>query len=228
MKSIRLFLFSLVLWGGIQSIQAANAAKWCNPTTAPNISVKTSTDQINYDFSLSEKQLNKFNITTINPYGDNVITDVGGLMKGGIQTQEKMSFGTLINRATNEVCIWHDTLEVSIHIKPTIFVANEFPPGSCMHNSIMRHEQKHIAVDREIVNKYAALIGQAYQNDIARYRVFGPFPASNQESALNLIKTRMKSILTQYTNQMSAERKARQQEIDNINEYERVNKSCKK
>lgn len=225
MKLSTFVILTMAFCGLSRSAQADN---WCNPTKAPTINIKTSTDQISYDFSRSEKQLNNFDISTVSPYGNNVITDVGGLMKGGIETQQRMSFQTMTNQRTQQVCFWHDTIEVMLHIKPTIFIANEFPQGSCMHNSIMGHEQKHIQVDREIVNKYAALIGQAFQKDVSQYRVFGPFPASNQNAALEQVKTRMQTILRQYTDQMSAERKARQQQVDNLGEYERVNKSCKR
>ena len=225
MKILLFVILTLIVAGFTQSAQADN---WCNPTKSPTISIRTSTDQIGYDFSLSEKQLNGFNITTVSPYASNIITDVGGLMKGGIETQQQMSFGTLTNQTKGQICFWHDSIDILIHIKPTIYIANEFPTGTCMHNAIMGHEQKHIQVDREMVNKYAAIIGQAFQADVAQYRVFGPVPLSNQEAALSQIKTRMQAILKQYTNQMSAERKARQQQIDNLGEYERVNKSCKR
>lgn len=226
MKILPFVILTLIINGFMRPAQAAE--NWCNPTKAPSISIRTSTDQISYDFSLSEKQLNGFNITTVSPYASNIITDVGGLMKGGIETQQRMSFGTMTNQTKGEICFWHDSIDILIHIKPTIYIANEFPRGSCMHNAIMGHEQKHIQVDREMVNKYAALIGQAFQADVAQYRVFGPVPLSNQEAALSQIRTRMQSMLKQYTNQMSTERKARQQQIDNLSEYERVNKSCKR
>lgn len=225
MKLLPLVILTLAVCGVSQSARAEN---WCKATKAPSITIRTSTDQINYDFSRSEKQLNNFSITTVSPYASNIITDVGGLMKGGIETQQRMSFGTLTNSQSRQICIWHDSIDVMLHIKPTIYIANEFPPGTCMHDSIMGHEQKHIQVDREIVNKYAALIGQALRNDVAQYAVFGPFPVSNQQAALEQIKSRMQNILRQYTNQMSAERKSRQQQIDNLSEYERVNKSCKR
>lgn len=224
MKFLNFALLNIFLCAGIPNAFADN---WCSPQKAPTISIRTSTDQITYDFSKSEKQLNNFNISTVSPYASNVITDVGGLMKGGIETQQRMSFGTILNPNTQQVCIWHDNLDVLIHIKPTIYIASEFPQGTCMHNSIMGHEQKHITVDREIVNKYAGLIGQAFHDDIAKYRLFGPVPASQQEATLKMIKQRMNAILTNYTTQMSNERKKRQQAVDNLQEYERVNKSCK-
>lgn len=206
--------------------ESAVSEEWCKPSKPPSISIRTSTDQISYDFSKSEKQLNNFHITTKNPYANNVITDVGGVMKGGIEAQQKMSFGALKNQHTNQICFWYDSIDVLIHIKPTIFIASEFPPETCMHNAIMEHEQKHIQVDREIVNKYAALIGNAFKEDLTKYSVFGPFPLSNEQAMIEGIKSRMQNILKYYTNQMSTERQSRQQEIDTLSEYQRVNKSC--
>lgn len=225
MKLLNFAILTLLFCGLSQSVRADDL---CTPDKAPTITIRTSTDNINYDFSQSEKQLNKFTITTVSPYAANIITDVGGLMKGGIETQQRMSFGTKTNETKGQMCIWHDTIDILLHIKPTIYIASEFPPNTCMHDSIMGHEQKHIQVDREIVNKYAALIGQAFQAEVTQYRVFGPVAVSNQEAALSQIKTRMQNLLKQYTNQMAAERKARQQQIDNLAEYERVSKSCKR
>lgn len=204
------------------------ADSWCKPNKSPTIDIKTSTDNISYNFSLSEKQLNKFNVSTTNPYGKDVISDVGGLMKGGIETTQQISFGTLTNSRTNEICFWYDRIEVILHIKPTIFVASDFPKGTCMHNSILGHEHKHVIVDREIVNKYAALIGQGIQREVSRASVFGPFSSNNGQAMLNQIKVNMQNSLKSYTSQMSAERKARQQSIDSLSEYQRVNASCKR
>lgn len=225
---MKIVLFGLCVMMLVTGSGVALAENWCKPNKPPTINVKTSTDNISYDFSLSEKQLNKFSISTVSPYGDNIITDVGGLMKGGIETTQQMSFGTITNPNINQMCVWHDKIELTLHIRPTIFVANDFPKGTCMHNSILEHEHKHVIVDREIVNKYAALIGQAMQNDVAKYTVFGPFPSSQSQIQINQIKARLQNILKTYTTQMSTERRKRQQAVDSLAEYERVNKSCKK
>lgn len=201
---------------------------WCSPSDSPKINIHTSTDQVFYNFTLSEKQLDNFSVSTVSPYSSNVITDVGGLMKGGIETQQRMNFGTMTNRTTGQICYWHDSMEVYMHIKPTIYVASNFPKGSCMHTAILEHEHKHVLVDREIVNKYAALIGQALRDDITRYRVYGPIPLSQEQALASQMKERMKSILMKYTNQMSTERRQRQQQIDSLSEYERVNNLCPK
>lgn len=226
MKTGICILFFLFLLMPCASFAADN--NWCKAGAAPRINIHTSTDDVSYDFTRSKKQLDTFDVSTVNPYASNVITDVGGLMKGGIQTQQKMTFGTLTNPQTRQICYWHNNMDVYIHIKPTIYVASDFPQGSCMHNAILEHERKHLVVDREIVNKYAALIGQAMRDDITKYNLFGPVPLSQQDALQNQIKQRMQNILKNYTTQMSAERRKRQQQIDNLQEYERVNNLCPK
>lgn len=201
---------------------------WCAPGKTPIINVHTSTDQVVYNFTLSKKQLDNFAVNTVNPYAAHIITDVGGLMKGGINAQQKMTFGTLTNPVTNEVCYWHDSMDIYLHIKPTVYIANDFPQGTCMHNAILEHENQHVSIDREIVNKYAAIIGDAIRNDITAYHTFGPVPISQQATLEAQIKLRMHKLLGHYTKQMSDERRQRQQAHDNINEYERVNNLCKR
>lgn len=223
------YLFFAITVLALLPLQAKAADKnWCVPKNPPSINIRTSTDQVSYNFTLSEKHLDKFSVSTVNPYGNNVITDVGGLMKGGIESQQQMTFGTTTNPRTNEICYWHNTMDIYIHIKPTIYVASKFPRGTCMHNAILAHEHKHVVVDREIVNKYAALIGNALRSDITQYRTYGPVPLSQKSALESQLKQRMQSIFTSYTTQMSAERKARQQEVDSLSEYERVNHLCPK
>jgi hypothetical protein len=223
------YIFLALLFLTLTPLSAFAAQKpWCVTTTPPSINIHTSTDQISYDFTKSEKDLDKFSVTTVNPYGDSVITDVGGLMHGGIQTQQKMTYGTITNPRTREICYWHNEMDIYIHIKPTIYIANNFPRGSCMHNAILAHEHKHVIVDREIVNKYATLIGNAVKDDITRYRIYGPVPLSQKSVVEEQLKQRMQIILKSYTDRMSTERKARQQQVDNLSEYERVNHLCPK
>lgn len=220
------FFFPVLLFFAFLSPVHA-AGNWCNPDSAPVITISPFTDRISYNFNLSEKELNGFSVDTINPYGNNVITDVGGLMKGGIETEQQMKFGTLTNRSTGQVCYWYTSVDVSIHINPTIYVAREFPKDSCMHNAILAHEQQHVIVDREIVNKYAGILGNAIKEEISSRRIYGPVPVSQEPAIASQMKSRMQSILKQVTNQMSAERKARQQKVDSLSEYERVNHLCK-
>lgn len=220
-----LVAFLCVAFGSVSQAQANTS--WCRPTTAPHITVIPSTENISYNFTLSEKQLNAFSIDTKNPYGGNIISDVGGLMKGGIQTEQKMTFGTMTNNDTSEVCYWFNTIDVKIHISPIIYIADKFPKGSCKFNAIMEHEKKHVVVDREIVNKYAVIIGNRLKSEISSARIYGPVAKSKESLLGDKMRGKMKEILDDITKQMSAERQQRQQAVDSLEEYERVNNLCK-
>lgn len=221
-----LFQFLIISLISMGFTTTSHAESWCEAKSPPSINIHTSTDDISYNYSLSKKDLDHFEISTVNPYASNVITDVGGLMKGGIETKQNLSFGTMTNYATQEICFWYDKVDIYLHIKPTIYIANDFPRGSCMFNAIMEHEQKHVLVDREIVNKYAATIGNAIQGDIARSRLFGPSPLSQKNEIQSAIGKKVQDLLNQYTTQMSDERRKRQQKIDSLEEYERINHLC--
>lgn len=225
------FFFTLmgIVAAGLASVTGpawAESSTWCQMNAAPVVNIRASTDNVSYNFTTSEKQLNGFDVDTVNPYGKSVITDVGGLMKGGIETSQSMRFRTLTNPRLGQICYWYDTVDVKIHINPTIYIAREFPEGSCMHKAIMEHEQKHVTVDREIVNKYAQLIGNAIKAETDQKPIYGPVPLAQQKAIEGAIKEKMKSVVTGLTAQMDRERRSRQQIVDSLPEYQRVNALC--
>ena len=228
MANSRVYSCAFAIFGAVLMFSGiAQSDSWCKSVQAPHIHVKTDTDSVRYDYSKSEKQLNNFNIDTVNPYGDNVITDVGGLMEGRINMGQRMKYGTLTNTHTNEICYWYTEITVTLHISPTIYVANEFPKGTCKHNAILGHEHQHVMIDREIVNKYASQIGKALYEEVNARGVYGPVSVNKRAQLEATLKNRMEKLLTTYSDKMNAERRQRQQALDSLNEYERVNKVCK-
>ena len=80
-KSLWVLLIGVLITGAVRQARAdLGLNAWCKADKAARIQIKTSTDQVFWDYTKSEKQLNSFNIDTVNPYGKSVITDVGGLM----------------------------------------------------------------------------------------------------------------------------------------------------
>ncbi|MFA7276908.1 MAG: hypothetical protein WC043_08905 [Pseudobdellovibrionaceae bacterium] len=225
-KKIALWILLILASSGAGKTTHA-AESWCKTSNLPKINIKTSTNNITYNYSKSEKDLNQFTISTVNPYGDNVITDVGGLMQGGIETTQNMNYGTLTNRISGQVCYWINSIDVLVHISPTIYIASNFPQGSCMHTAIMNHEQKHIVTDRLVVNKYAQQMGAALQQAVNTQYVFGPVPAGQQADLQKAIGAQLQAVLKTQMDAMKTERMQRQQAIDSLSEYESVQRQCK-
>ncbi len=223
---MRFIIFHILIAFFALSATSAQAESWCQPKGMPVVNVKTDTNRVKWVFSKSQKSLNKADIDTINPYGNEVITDVGGLMHGGIKMQQRMQFGTLVNPNVRQTCMYYSQIDVSFHIYPTIYIASEYPRGTCMHNAIRAHELEHVNIDRQIVNRYAQMIGTAIKNEINRQYVYGPVPSSNSSVLQQQVKQRMETIMRKYSDAMDKERRQRQQALDSLSEYERVNHLC--
>lgn len=198
-------------------------ASWCRASDVPKIEILPSTHEIHYDYSKSQAELSQFHIDTKNPYGGNVITDVGGLMQGGIKVSSGLQMGTLTHQRKNEICMWYKNVKLEVWISPTIYVNSKYRKGSCEAKSILGHEHKHIAVDRKVVNKYADLIGKALVKDIKRRYLYGPVSLEHKDVLQNRMQDHIKEIIDYYTAKMNEERRQLQQGVDSLEEYERVN-----
>jgi len=201
---------------------------WCYPRSAARIDIVPSTDDITFDFSKSEKELNNFKIDTVNPYGKEVIVDVGGLMAGGIQLNHRANIGYVTNPNYDLSCLWYDSLKIDIGIKPTIYIAREYNKGTCMHNAIMEHEMKHIQVDIDIVNTYANKIGYEINKKLSEEYIYGPIPASQTAQIQQQMMTSITDIIMRYVKELKVARRAAQQKVDSREEYDSVSAQCKK
>jgi hypothetical protein len=218
-----LFL-SMVLSAG--AFAAPQNAVWCRPDKPARVDVRAGSEDIRWDFSKSTEQLRNFDIDTKNPYGDHGHFEVGGLMKGGINMEQTMRFSSLTHQGLRQICVYYDSVNVRFNITPTIYIANKHQPGTCKHNAIKEHEMKHIAVDRKIVNKYAALVGRMIKAEIDRAAIYGPVPFTQAAQVQSHMKQRMENILRTASAQMEAERAKLQQAVDSREEYDRVSRQC--
>jgi hypothetical protein len=81
--------------------------------------------------------------------------------------------------------------------------------------------------DRAIVKKYAAVVGRALKNEIDRQTIWGPVPIAQSQATQEKMRVRLENILKHYSQMMDGERRRRQQAIDSLAEYERVNNMCR-
>lgn len=209
------------------SVKAQSHSDWCYARSVPYIDVIPSTEEIFFNFTKSEEELNNFKIDTVNPYGNDKIVDVGGLMEGGINVQHNLSLGYVTNPNINMTCLWFDKLTVNIGIKPTIYIAREYNKGTCMHNAIMEHEMKHIEVDKKIVNEYANKVGYEINEYLTRNTIFGPVPASELVKAQTQMSAEITAILQEHVEEMKELRRKAQQKVDSREEYDHVSAQCR-
>lgn len=201
----------------------------CQLKSAPQISVVASDTNINYDNSKSQAQLDNFDNDTVSPYGANVQTHVGGLMSGEVALSQNVRILQETYDGLGQGCLYIDSIKVNIHITPTIYIAREYPKTGCMFKEIMKHEQKHIKVDRMIVNKYTNIIIKGLDAAFKKAGgyAYGPMTTADIPSAQSKLEAYSKGIIKQYADMMSEERRVLQQNVDTLQEYERVQAACR-
>ncbi len=229
-----MFGLELILAGWLTMDQKPNIQPISTPVTCrardvPQINVSPSKSRVRYDFTKRKAELNSVDIDTVSPYGPQHTTQVSGLMSGSIQVKHEMQFEHQRYESLNQGCLYIRSVSVNVHIEPLIYIAAEYPKGSCMHNAVLAHEHKHVREDQLIVNKYTKIIGQAMQQAVnSQGASFGPYTLDRVPLVQNNIQNSLNKVLKKYNDRMNEERRKRQQAIDSFEEYESIGKRCPK
>ena len=209
-------------------LHLASAGNLCSRQSEPKITVASSDTKIRYDGSKSQAELDNFKYDTVSPYDKSLQTHVGGLMAGEVSVAQNIRIYQETYPRLNQGCLYIDAIKVDLHIKPVIYIASEYPKGSCMYNAVMEHEKKHIAVDRAIVGKYTGVITRGVRKALAKIgAAHGPFTQGQLKFEQEKLQTFVQDTIKQYSAQMSAERQKKQQDVDTLEEYERVQAKCR-
>ena len=86
---------------------------------------------------------------------------------------------------------------------------------------------KHVKVDREVVNKYAKIIGKKLMKELkSRGFAVGPVKFTRAQDIADKMRHVVTQILELEFQKMNLERKERQRAVDNLNEYQSVDDEC--
>lgn len=203
---------------------AASPGGWCAPQRQPYINVRTEKWQPGVDLTKKSSELQNFKIDTVNPYGPGVASKVGGLTKANIEVKQSVSVtGARLGRSH---CLWFDRIEITVALKPIIYVAREYPKGQCRFASIWNHELKHVEVDKRLLDRYRYKYDVAVKNVVSSQPVVGPFTNATDQQVQAQMVERIRKVTEEITAQMKSERDRLQQSVDTLAEYERVRKQC--
>jgi len=105
----------------------------------------------------------------------------------------------------------------------TIFIANEIAKGTCGFSETLGHEQKHVAINRQLLLEFAPRI----ENELKSYlRLYGSFRVENVHDAEQRLHERVKDFMDDMVEQMRTENLRRQQLVDSRSEYDRLAHVC--
>lgn len=208
-------------------ILAAGNPSVCPEPPMTKINVLPRTKDVKYNFESSMAELQAQEVDTIDPYGFHDVTMTQGFMQGQIKMTPKVKVDYEFISGNKAACLWYKTIDIEIEIDPTIVLAKEIAKDKCMKSAVLEHEMKHVKVDRQIVNKYAQIMGKkVYDALVERGFKVGPIQQEYAQETMNKMHKVVYQIVEHEYQKMAIERTELQRAVDNLKEYESVNALC--
>src|ERR1019366_1049474 len=200
----------------------------CVETVPPSIKVDPVSDEIQYDFSVPSRDLSpvRLGAAAARAYPAGTDTVTGGLRWDTPVTGFEIETGGADFSKMHQACLWYKTVSVKIRLSPHIYIAKEFSaPGSC-REAIMAHELHHVDVDREMMNKYSQIIGEAVQKVANETGAVGPVDSDKIDEKRDELQQKVKAAIGAAEEPLHAEMRERQAQVDSPEEYRRVSAIC--
>lgn len=212
----------MVLCAALTLVGARPAAAQylCSPDKAPNIVIKPIETRTKYDNLHSFIELSNKRSDTISPYAPDAVLHTFGLASTNFKMTWNISHKGQANRFGGTACLWYDTIDFKITMEPMIYVASEYPKGSCQYKEVMKHEQMHLATDRQVINKYMQILGKELYDAMGQQYVYGPFPLAQKDVMFGKMADRVTAIVTNVKDRMQEERRLQQSKVDSLQNYE--------
>jgi len=191
------------------------------------IDVRVHADEIQIDNTRSMQSLRKESIDGPIQVHQNRNYQVSGLTKGNISVERNITFKTSTENQNNTACIWADAIMVDVHLVDTVYIANNYTPGSCEFRETYNHEIKHVNVDRTVLNKYIPYLKSRVTMAANLLGVRGPMPSHRIETEKSQMSERIRQEIDNVVDQMQQERSTQQNYVDTADEYQRVSRSCR-
>jgi hypothetical protein len=208
---------------GLLTLASAGAAQIeCHVPQAPQIDVVPKTAPTAYDYSKTTAELTEIKTSTVSPYGGHSEQLTFGLHEGHMKLSYQAGIGGMTYPDLDLACLHYSNVKITLELNPVIYVVREMRPGTCAHKAVLEHEKKHVRVDRDIANKYAREIGLAVQKAVNDIGAVGPFNIHEMENRQKMMQDHISSTISALQLKLFLEQSRRQQDVDSLEEYERV------
>ncbi|MBE6451956.1 MAG: hypothetical protein E7012_00505 [Alphaproteobacteria bacterium] len=189
----------------------------------PEIELYASYGKLKYDYSKNTKQ-----ITSMAKKANSLET---GLFASGLTTisiNMDISMNSLSKmKGKNKFCVYPKDLKLSIYFKnPTIYISNQLKPDTCEYNVVLRHEQAHAQINKQVLEYFLPLLKKA---TIEIFKTIKP----RQVSGISLIDKASSDITDEFNkkitplyNYFKQQIVTEQQKLDNEKNYQYENQLC--
>jgi hypothetical protein len=201
------------------SFLAAPAVAECGQPAHPEISVKVEESPVREDRSLSLVDLSRIPSASRRT-GMEAYDRTLGLTEADIGARADIDLVTLPDGDGN-YCTTARKALIVLEWNTVVRIAQQITPGSCIDRVVSEHEQKHVAIDRQLV-PIARQVIEIALTAVIRKTVAGK---SVEDSQRNL-QDQARASVNKAIDIFSVVRTRRQLSLDNKEEYDKVPRAC--
>lgn len=207
------------------SVDGGRAASFCTePSQAATVEVSTSAPEIEFDHSLSKPDLARLGAEEyghVHAEGSAVF----GLTAGRVLA--RLAVHTLTEkRRSGQRCAWPSRVVATVAYDGPIavYVAREYPRGSCQHKAILDHEMEHAAVLEGAIPDYEQRLRQALQRALDKGRF--PYTGMDTKKVQAKVERHFEAAFKDAVAAAQRERDRRNAAIDTPESYRRTHERC--
>lgn len=197
----------------------------CPPKKLPKITITKSESEAKLDNTQTVEQISKNKIDTISPYDKSLETEIGGLTISHNFAMPKFELLIQGTTTSDNVCITLKEIKMELRMDQTVLIPSKYKKGSCMYQQVMLHEMKHTKINTAITDEYAPLFYKRLRKAAEKLPVYSVKKQSMDEMNKKIAEYLKNAVETLF-NKMQQEKLQKQQNIDSLQEYERVRKAC--
>lgn len=202
---------------------AGPAFAGCPAIPAATVSVTPVYDSVAFDYSRTTGELNALSGGEVTASATIVPSHTLGLATTNIATQIKL-IASVTPMPDGTFCATPKDVALEFGFRDnTILVSRDLPRGTCIHDVIIEHERKHVAVDRELLRSYVPRIEAYFRQVAAGLR---PVRLDDKDAATARLNEMLSTAMQTVLDDFAAERNRRQSQVDTPAEYARVARSC--
>ncbi|WP_435640099.1 hypothetical protein [Micavibrio aeruginosavorus] len=200
----------------------------CPPGVAPVININPVSNTIQYDFSKRSAELGAAmaDNDSYNPYAGMSDTATGGMRHDRVRTSMAMEWSIFHSPDLGQACMQFKSVTLNITLSPVVYVAQEFSRQPC-RAAVIKHELKHVEVDRHIMNAYVQVVGRLMKQAVDQTGVIGPIPLDDVEKYKSATLEQVKQALHSQDKALEKDQYNLQAQVDSRAEYDRIGSICK-
>lgn len=192
------------------------AADCQNITFSPQIEVFSSYGKLQYDTSKNIAQITesakKYGLVKNNLFASGLAT---------VDISTDISANTIGQPEDDGfICVYPTKVRLFIGFSdPLIYISNTLKPGTCEYNVVLRHEQTHQFINKEMLDYFLPLFRSAFSQIIAATPPIKITSINEVDEASRLLTEQYNQKLLPLVNFFKQEMISEQQQLDNKNNY---------